>query len=130
MEGWFRIKIKLDSALDKHQFGLKWKAFAAADIYINGTLFTSFGNTGLNGKPYAENQVYPNRWPRSVNLQTGVEYTIAMHFVDYVSPFPPRQLKSEQPTLDFILALSGPACAIRCYQTTFPKGLSSSVLFG
>ncbi len=111
VEGWFRIKIKLDNALDKQQLGFKWKAWAAADIYINGALFTSFGNTGLNGKSFAENQMFPNRWPRSVNLKTGVEYTVVMHFVDYVSPFPPRQLKSEAPTLDFIMGLSGPACA-------------------
>jgi two-component system NtrC family sensor kinase len=128
VEGWFRIKIKLDKALDKQQLGLKWKAWAAADIYINGTLFTSFGNTGLNGKPFAENQMYPNRWPRSVNLKTGVEYTIAMHFVDYVSPFPPRQLKSEEPTLDFIMGLSGPACA-SLLSDYISKGLVHSTIW-
>jgi two-component system, NtrC family, sensor kinase len=109
VEGWFRIKIKLDKALENHQLGLKWKAWAAADIYVNGKLFTTYGNTGQNGKPFAENPIYPNRWPRGINLKAGAENTIAMHFVDYVSPFPPASLKSAGPTLDYILALSGPA---------------------
>ncbi len=109
VEGWFRIKIRLDKALYDQQLGIKWKAWAAADIYVNGTLVTSFGNTGLGGKPFAENPIYPNRWPRGINLKAGAENTIAMHFVDYVSPIPPASLKSEWPTLNYILAISGPA---------------------
>ncbi len=94
-EGWFRIKIKFDKALEKEQLGLVWRSWAAADIYINGTFFSSFGNTGKNGKPYAENRVTAGSPALNANFKTGVEYVIAVHFVDHLSPFPLRQLKSE-----------------------------------
>ena len=106
-EGWFRIKIKTDKALDKQQLGLRWVSWAAADIYIDGVRFTSFGNTGENGKHYAENRALANYWPQGVKLKGDGEYTIAVHFVDYLSPFPPRQLKSQG---DPMLGLTGPAC--------------------
>jgi len=105
-EGWFRIKIKPDGALDKQQLGLRWVSSAAADIYIDGVRFASFGNTGENGKPYAENRVFANYFPLGVNFKNGGEYTIAVHFVDYLSPSPPRQLKSQG---DPMLSLTGQA---------------------
>jgi len=105
-EGWFRIKIRLDETLDKQQLGLRWVSSAAADIYIDGARFASFGNTGENGKPYAENRVFVNYLPVGVNFKNGGEFTIVVHFVDYLSPSPPRQLKSQG---DPMLSLTGPA---------------------
>jgi two-component system NtrC family sensor kinase len=124
LECWFRIKIKLDKALDKQQLGLRWISWAAADIYINGARFSSFGNTGQNGKPYAENQVYATYWPRNIDLKTGIEYTIAVHFVDYLDPSPLPQLKSEALPLNVMLDLAGP----KCYKLLF-KFTSKTILF-
>jgi len=126
-EGWFRMKIKLDKTLAGQQLGLRWISWAAADIYIDGKRLLSYGNTGQNGKPYAENVVYQNYWPRNIDLKTGVEYTIAVHFVDYVGPFPPRALKSESLPPNVMLNLAGPKCYTLLVGTTDKARLFSTI---
>jgi signal transduction histidine kinase len=108
-EGWFRIKIKFDEALKKERLGLAWRSWAAADIYINGTLFSSFGNTGKNGKSYAEYMATQDGGSLNANFKTGVEYVIAVHFVDHLSPLPLWQLKSDQSNSG-APTLTGPKC--------------------
>jgi two-component system, NtrC family, sensor kinase len=110
VEGWFRIKIKCGDAIKKQQLGILWLSLAAADVYIDGILFSSYGSTGKNGKPFEGSTLHAHFWPLNVNFKSGVEYTIAVHFVDYVSPFPPRQLRSQQAgPLNIMLRISGPA---------------------
>ena len=93
-EGWFRIKIKMSSELGNQLMGIKISTWAAADLYINGRFISSFGSTGLGGRPYREFSPFGNL-PVAANLKPGDEYTIAMHILDCLSPIPPRRLKSE-----------------------------------
>jgi two-component system NtrC family sensor kinase len=94
-EGWFRLKIKIDNRLTDKSFGVKSAVWAAEDIYVDGHLITSYGNTGLNGKPYREAGIFGHlAVPIPFDLNPGSEHVIALHFVDYVSPVPPRRLKS------------------------------------
>ena len=106
-ECWFRIKIKLDSAFGYDNFGLRINTWAATDIYIDGNLIVSSGNTGKDGIEFRENRPY-GKYPVPVNLKPGNEYTIALHFTDYLSPFPPASLKSESIRFQNLLALTGP----------------------
>jgi len=127
VDGWFRIKIKLDKTLAGQQLALRWISWAAADIYIDGKHLLSYGNTGQNGKPYVENKVPANYWPRNINLKTGVEYTIAVHFVDHLSPLPPRQLKAEALPLNVMLNLAGPKCYTLLSDTTARGRIFSTI---
>ena len=102
VDGWFRIKIKLDSTLGSKLFGIKLASWAASDLYINGKLITSIGNTGNNGRPYKSDN--PNeRLSYPANLKTGEVYTLAIHVVDYTSFISPFVLKSEIPGLNTYL---------------------------
>ena len=102
VDGWFRIKIKLDSTLGSKLFGIKLASWAASDLYINGRLITSIGNTGNNGKPYKADN--PNqRLSYPANLKTGEVYTLAIHVVDSTSFISPFVLKSEIPGLNSYL---------------------------
>ena len=93
-EGWFRLKFQLDSSFQNIPIGLRRGTWAATDIYIDGHLLTSFGNTGYGGKSYKEyNPIDKPLVP--ANIEPRKEHLLAIHFVDYVSPVPPRQLKSE-----------------------------------
>ncbi|MGZ3755137.1 MAG: hypothetical protein ACXVJE_07955, partial [Mucilaginibacter sp.] len=95
-EGWFRLKIKIDNTLKDKSFGLKSAVWAAEDVYVDGHLITSYGNTGLNGKPYQEAGVFGHLAVTiPFDLNPGTEHIISLHFVDYVSHVPPRRLKSE-----------------------------------
>ncbi|GAB2553609.1 hybrid sensor histidine kinase/response regulator transcription factor [Spirosoma areae] len=96
-EGWFRSRIRLDSTFTGLPVGLANITWAAIDVYVNGQWLISFGRTGTNEKPYAEFKPY---WkpPLGVRLTPGPDYLIALHVVDYVSPyprFPGKRLESE-----------------------------------
>jgi len=107
VECWFRIKIKLDTTFTNKLGGFNSRSWGATDAYIDGNLITSSGNTGQNGMPFrASLSSSPN--PVPVNLRSGKEYTIALHFVDYVAPLPPLRLKTEDTGLQFLAVLTTP----------------------
>jgi signal transduction histidine kinase len=95
LEGWLRIKIKLDPAFSDTLFDLYMNAWAASEIYVDGSLHCTFGSTGVNGKPFEEYN--PNyKPPVPFNLEKGNEHILAIHFVDFISALPPYNLKSEK----------------------------------
>jgi len=112
-EGWFRLRFKLDSNIQKVPLGFMRGGWAATDLYIDGKLLASFGNTSV--KKFKEyNPVDKPLVP--AHLEPGREYTLAIHFVDYLSPFSFHQLKSEQSGgvrletkgLEYFIVLAGP----------------------
>ena len=50
VEGWFRIKIKLDESFRDIPVGVARQLWAATDVYVDGLLVHSFGNTGNHMK--------------------------------------------------------------------------------
>ena len=93
-EGWFRLKLKLDTSFGDMPLQYRILTWAAADLYADGNLQIFYGNTEQNGAPFRESSVN-NYSATAVKLKPGNEITIAIHMVDYLSPFPPRRLKSE-----------------------------------
>jgi hypothetical protein len=93
-EGWFRIRMRFDSAFKNTPLSIMFNSWAASDLYINGRFIQSFGNTGIGGLHYKEHLKY-QQLPVPLNLETSKEYLLAIHFVDYVNYYPlPRHLKS------------------------------------
>ena len=88
LEGWFRIKIKLDRTLQDSipGIGLRSGVWAASDVYINGKLFHSFGNTGRNNTVFKE-YIPQNELPILLSLDTNEEYTVAIHFSDKINQY-------------------------------------------
>jgi hypothetical protein len=75
----------------------------------NGRHIVSSGNTGLNGKPYKENQIFIE--PSTVvDLAPGVDHVLALHLVDLRSPLKSSMLKTELQNKGFgnVLELTGP----------------------
>jgi len=107
-EGWFRIKINLDSSFVNKPIGFNIKSWSAIDLYVDGKLLSSLGNTGINGKPFKEKKYLPYEAPVPVNLTSGNDHIIALHFVDYVAPLPPRRLKTEDFELGYFITLTSP----------------------
>jgi len=93
-EGWFRLKFQLDSSFHDIPIGVRRGTWAATDIYIDGNFLASFGNTGYDGRSYKEYNPIDKPLVR-INIEPGKQHLLAIHFVDYLSPVPPRQLKSE-----------------------------------
>ena len=106
VEAWFRVKIKLDRSLGNKLLGVNLGSWAASDLYINGELVTSNGNTDANGNHFREGNPY-RKLSYHANLKAGEVYTIAVHFIDYKSILPPSQLRSSY-SLENIISITGP----------------------
>jgi two-component system NtrC family sensor kinase len=107
VEGWFRIKIKIDNTFTDGSLGIKSSSWAATDIYVDGQLVTSYGNSGINGMPYREGGVYGHpAITIPVKFKPGTEHIIALHFVDFVAPLPPLRLKSEDVGLIGVVSIT------------------------
>ena len=113
LEGWFRIKIKLDTAFRDTAFDLHMNAWAASEVYIDGKLLHAFGNTGANGKPFEEyNPTY--KLPVALIIKKGSEHIFAVHLVDFRSSFPPHHLKSEG-RLNYFISITTPQFSKRYF---------------
>jgi two-component system, NtrC family, sensor kinase len=105
IEGWFRIKIRLDESLSSIPFYVNRNLWAATDIYLDGKLIHSFGDTG---EPYqAFNPTL--KYPVPLDLIPGRDYLLAVHFVDYESTFTQREIRLNPVNLEPFLNLAGPA---------------------
>ncbi len=123
VEGWFRIKIRIDSSLSNREFGFRFGSLAATDLYINGQFFTTAGNTGNNGRLFKSNdptKKITNPYP----LKSGETYTIAIHVVDYTRTISPYLLKSEiNNSLGNIISITGPQF-VNLYPEYVQKGIT------
>ena len=104
VEGWFRLKIRLDDSFDGIPLAISRDLWAATDVYINGELIHSFGDTG---NPYqAFNPLL--KYPIPIELVPRKEYLLAVHFVDYESTFTQREIRLKPQNLQPFLNLTGP----------------------
>lgn len=111
LEGWLRLKFRLDSSFKDTVPDLVINSWAAMELYVDGQLLYTFGNCGRNGRPFEEyNPTY--KLPVTFNVSKGVDHTLAIHYVDFISPFPPFHLKSDG-RLQYFIAITTP---------TFMKG--------
>ncbi len=104
LEGWFRLKIILDSSFTGMPLGIIQNVWAATDIYIDGKLVHSFGNTGINNQAYKEYN-HIQKLPAPVHLAAQRNYLLAIHMVDYVDHFK-GDLKSSETLPEFICLTS------------------------
>jgi len=104
LEGWLRIKIILDSSFAGTPLDVSMSFWAAADLYIDGRLLYSYGNTGANGKPYREYSPW-YKLPLPLNVEKGNVHLLALHIVDHLSPLPPFDLKSSRGFNSIIICL-------------------------
>jgi two-component system NtrC family sensor kinase len=113
-EGWFRIRFRLDSSFQGLPVGIQLGRWAATDVYIDGRHIVSSGKTGLNGKPYKENQISIES-PTVVDLVPGVDHILALHIVDHRSPLKSSMLKTELHYKSFgnLLELTGPESQLK-----------------
>jgi signal transduction histidine kinase len=101
-EGWLRLKIKTDTSLRNDSLEMFAFTWAATDVYIDGKLMYSFGNSGADGKPFEEYNP-TDKFPVPISIEKGKEHLLAIHVVEFRSSFPPFRLKSSDRLKYFIL---------------------------
>ncbi|WP_206081977.1 ATP-binding protein [Maribellus sediminis] len=91
-EGWFRAKIRVDSSLFYVPLNLYYHGWQAADIYFDGKLIRSYGNTGANGKSFSGNKRAHTK-AHDLLIPVNTEHILAVHFVDELSKLPKHEFK-------------------------------------
>lgn len=114
IEGWFRLKIRLDSSFGDMPLYLSVFNWGAADIYVDGNLFHSYGNTGINGKAYKGSNPINKRPISFIHSRPDKEHVVALHFINYVPVFP-LSLITEDAAMGPAPLLSGPALSPNTY---------------
>ena len=107
MEGWLTFTFRLNKDFANIPLYLRYKGWAAADLYIDGKLVQSFGQTGFDARDYLEYNS-SNKLPTQVLLKMETTYTMALYIVDYTSPFSAKHLKSESDNLWEFIRFVGP----------------------
>ncbi len=110
LEGWLRLKFKLDASFESIPLGILASRWVASDIYLDGNYIRSYGSTGQMGTPYEENRnLFLDIQP--LHIETGKEHVLAIHIVDYTAPFNHQFLKTESlyNNFDTFIELTGPS---------------------
>lgn len=121
LEGWFRLKITLDESFERLPLTISRDLWAATDVYVDGKLLHSFGDTGDPYKAY--NPILKS--PTPLALEIGKEYVLAMHFVDYEATIMQRELRLKPHNLKNLLSLSGPE-----YLNYLDRSVKTAYIFG
>lgn len=121
IEGWFRMKIKLDESFVGIPLAISRNLWAATDVFLDGELIHSFGSTA---DPYvAYNPILKE--PIPISLEIGKEYVFAIHFVDYETTFTQREIRLKSANLKRLINLTGPQ-----YQERVKRNFKWEYVFG
>jgi len=115
IEGWFRIKMVLDSSLSDIPLSLASVRWAAMDIYLDGTLISSRGNISGDKTNYKSSSHELTNAIALPSLKAGEEFLLAIHFVNYIPSFPLNTVIQDR-HLGFYTLLTGPQFVYRHYE--------------
>lgn len=104
VEGWFRIKVTFDRSLLNKVLYVDFGQWAATALFVDGKQVAARGNTGGEGKGFREYNGGVD--PLSIRFDTAAVHILSLHFVGYLSPFPPYDVKSQ--SRKKIIRLGGP----------------------
>ncbi|MCY7358634.1 MAG: hypothetical protein LH609_14485 [Rudanella sp.] len=113
-EGWFCIKLKLDSSLTNVPLGAINTTWTAADVYLDGSLIASFGKTGSKVDDYREHSPFYSI-PIPLQLFPNKVCQLAIHVVDQTPQLKPILPKSQQKSAS-LFTLTGPLYNHYAYQ--------------
>ena len=103
IEGWYRIEILLDSSFINIPLGISRQLWAATDIFLDGELIESFGNTANTYQAY--NPIL--KLSRPINIIPGKRHLLAIHFVDYETIFTQREIRLKPQNLYNFINITG-----------------------
>jgi signal transduction histidine kinase len=107
LEGWFKVNLLFDSSFTQERPALRYYAWAAADIFVNGQRWNSYGKIGHDRQDFIEYNP-SNKLPATFAAEPGKMYSLLIHFADYVSPLNKKKLKSEDTELKYFARIIGP----------------------
>ena len=118
VEGWFRIKVTFDSSLLNKVLYVDFGQWASTAFYVDGQLVTARGNMGEKGKDFRE--YIGGLDPLTIRFDTPADHIFSLHYVGYLSPIPPYDVKTQ--TFKKVVRLGGPNYTTRIlnnYKTVY-----------
>ncbi len=127
VEGWFRIKVTFDSSLLNKTLYVDFGQWAATAFYVDGELVAARGNTGAMGKDFSEYNGGLD--PKSIRFDTAAAHILSLHYVGYLSPIPPYDVKTQ--LMKKVIRLGGPnytTSVLNNYKTVYTYRTSWAVI--
>jgi len=104
VEGWFRIKVTFESSLLNKVLFVDFGQWAATAFYVDGELVAARGNMGAKGKNFREYNGGLD--PLTIRFDTSASHIFSLHYVGYLSPIPPYDVKTQ--LMKKVIRLGGP----------------------
>jgi signal transduction histidine kinase len=127
VEGWFRIKVAFDSSLLNKVLYVDFGQWAATAFYVDGELVAARGNTGEKGKGFREYSGGLDS--KSIRFDTPAAHILSLHYVGYLSPIPPYDVKTQ--LMKKVIRLGGPnytTSVLNNYKTVYTYRTSWAVV--
>ena len=116
VEGWFRLRISLDSTFAGMPLGWRSGTLGAMEVYLDGVRVQSYGSPDPDPGQHKSYNPY-NQIPGPAELEIGRELVLAFYLVDHHSALITRYTLKEA-RLDPWLRLTGPEYAEFIYSIT------------
>ena len=108
LEGWLRLKIKIDSSMANMPLYFGINNWQASEIFLDGKKIRSYGRSAANKHDFRYNKPTNQWYLNFVQLSPGSQHTIAIHFVHYFPDFP-FNLLYQNNSINVLPILTGPA---------------------
>ena len=116
LEGWFRLRFRVDSTFAGMPLGWRSGTFGAMEMYLDGERVQSFGSPDPDPGQHKSYNPF-NQVPGPAELEVGREYVLAFYLVDHHSALITRYTWKEA-RLDPWLRLTGPEYTEFIYSLT------------
>ncbi|HEX6891371.1 MAG TPA: ATP-binding protein [Chryseolinea sp.] len=104
IEGWFTIRLKLDSSLESIPLGLGFGGWVAVDAYFDKEHVGSIGSTR---PPFQEVNPYRRDF-LPLEVAPGIVHELTFHVVNFISTFPVKSIRGGEYALKYYIHIDGP----------------------
>lgn len=105
IDGWFRIKIRVDSSLSDIPLFWRIGTWGAIDLYLDGELVKQYGVTSSDTDAF-EGYNPMNRLAKYANIEPGKDYLIAIYLTDHYTSIVNSTTQSRRLSYDPLIRLS------------------------
>jgi two-component system, NtrC family, sensor kinase len=105
VDGWFRIKIRLDSSLTDIPLFWRIGTWGAIDLFVDGELVKQYGTTSSDRSQFVGYNPL-NKLAKHADLELGRDYVIAFYTTDHLTSVLNRTIVNEPFRYDPLIRLS------------------------
>ncbi len=105
IEGWFRLKFRLDSTLVDTPLFWRMGTWGAIDLYVDGVLVKQYGVASSDRSQFVGYNPL-NKFAKMAQLSTGHEYVLAIYTTDHLTSILNRTTRNDLTRYDPLIRLT------------------------